>query len=186
MADIQQSFAAAMGRCRSARERREKMKFRRICRLSLLLTIGVFGLSPFTAARAENVRAYCAKKGDDDHLKGLPAELVQPARQIFGLSSDVSDRFIRTSTRYRCMGGKAWLCNYGANLVCDKANASRTSSGASAFCKDNPDAENVPMFATGHDTVYSWKCVGREARVDEQVTTIDARGFIAENWKQLQ
>ena len=44
----------------------------------------------------------------------------------------------------------------------------------------------VPMSVTGHATVYDWKCVGQEALIIRQTVEIDGRGFIAENWKQLE
>jgi hypothetical protein len=81
------------------------------------------------------------------------------------------------------MAGKVWLCNYGANLVCGKANVNRRSQGASEFCKENPGSDVVPMAATGHDTIYEWKCVGKKAHIVRQ---IDPRGFLTGNWKQLE
>ena len=84
------------------------------------------------------------------------------------------------------MNGIAWLCNYGANLVCDKADVNRDSLGAEEFCRENPDSIGVPMSATGHATIYEWKCVGQQPRIIRQVNQVDARGFIAENWKTLR
>jgi len=161
------------------------MAFRSIVGVNLLFAFAITGADLVVPARAENVQARCARKGDDDRLSPLPAALVAQARQLFGVSSDVSEAFIRKSTTFRCMGGRVWLCNYGANLVCGKANTSRASAGATEFCKQHPDADNAPMYATGHDTIYSWKCEGTEARVSDQIATVDPRGFIAENWKEL-
>lgn len=136
-------------------------------------------------ARAQDVRAHCAQAGNDDRVQPLPAPLVAQARRLFGMTSEADDSYVQTSTTYRCMGGKVWLCNYGANLVCDKANVSRSSPGAASFCRENPGADSVPMAATGHDTIYSWTCVGAKARIAGQSLHVDARGFIAENWKRL-
>jgi hypothetical protein len=83
------------------------------------------------------------------------------------------------------MAGKVWLCNTGANLVCKKADTSRTSAGATDFCKQNPGSDVVPMAATGHGTIYEWTCQGKTAVISKQVETVDPRGFITENWKQL-
>jgi hypothetical protein len=135
---------------------------------------------------AQDVQALCAHLVNDDRLRPLPAALVPEARGLFGFSTDTPNAFIKKSTSFRCMKGKVWLCNYGANLVCGKANASRTSAGAADFCRQNPGADIVPMAATGHDTIYEWKCVGDEARISKQVETVDPRGFIAENWKELE
>lgn len=137
-------------------------------------------------AQAQDVGARCAKIGNDDKAKPIPAALVAQARQIFGFSKETPNAFIRNGTSYRCMGGKAWLCNVGANLVCGKANASKSLPGAAAFCKDNPGSDMIPMAATGHDTIYEWKCVGPNAQIVRQIVAVDPRGFIAENWKPLE
>lgn len=137
------------------------------------------------SALAQDVRSRCATAGDDDSLRPAPQALVPQARRLFGFSPETSGATIKKSTRFRCMGGKVWLCNFGANLVCDKANANRSSPGAEEFCKENPGANVVPMAATGHDTIYAWKCVGKRARISGQAQKLDSRGFIAGNWKQL-
>ncbi len=82
------------------------------------------------------------------------------------------------------MHGAVLLCNYGANLSCAKADVSRVSKGAEAWCREFPGAAVVPMAATGHDTIYSWKCVGREPRITSS-EKVDARGFIANQWRPL-
>jgi hypothetical protein len=139
-----------------------------------------------TTALAQDVQSLCARSGNDDHVRSIPAVLVPQARGLFGFSTDTPSTFIKKSTSFRCMNGKVWLCNYGANLVCGKANASRTSAGAADFCRQNPGTDFVPMAATGHDTIYEWKCVGNEARISRQIQTVDPRGFITENWKELE
>jgi hypothetical protein len=92
---------------------------------------------------------------------------------------------VRRSTVYRCMGGAVRLCNYGANLVCSKADVSRVSPGAERFCRENPGSEVVPMAATGHATIYSWECVASRARIKGGSVSVDSRGFIADQWKRL-
>ncbi|WP_292528021.1 hypothetical protein [Methylocystis sp.] len=138
-----------------------------------------------TFALAQDVAARCAKVGDDDKTKPIPAALVPQARQLFGFSRETPNAVIRKGTSYRCMGGKTWLCNVGANLVCGKADASQSLPGAAAFCKDNPGSDMIPMAATGHDTIYEWKCVGPNAQIARKIVNVDSRGFIAENWKPL-
>jgi hypothetical protein len=157
-----------------------------LVRVSLLIA-GAFPVLYISTAYGENAQAYCAKVGDDDSVKTIPAGLIPQARKLFfHPSSAVSDAEIRDSTSFRCMSGKIWLCNYGANLVCGKANVSRESTGAMAFCKENSGSDSVPMAATGHDTIYSWKCAGNKARIARQTLTVDPRGFIAENWKRIK
>jgi hypothetical protein len=41
------------------------------------------------------------------------------------------------------------------------------------------------MAATGHATIYSWECVGNQARIKGGAISLDSRGFIADQWKRL-
>ncbi len=139
-----------------------------------------------TPASAQDLEAYCAKVGNDDRVQPVPDALLPNARRMFDVPSDTAASYVQATTSVRCMNGAVWLCNYGANLTCDKADVSRNSPGADRFCKQNPDSIGVPMSVTGHATVYDWKCVGQEALIIRQTVEIDGRGFIAENWKQLE
>jgi hypothetical protein len=64
-------------------------------------------------------------------------------------------------------------------------NARRSLPDASAFCRDNPNADMIPMFATGHDTIYAWRCVGRRAVAEKAVVAVDPDGYDAGNWKEV-
>lgn len=136
-------------------------------------------------AAAQGAAALCAKAGVDDHLRPLPAELVSRARTLFEIGKEISATLVRAGTQYRCMGGRVWLCNAGANLHCGKADGGKISEGADEFCRDNPGSESVPMYATGRATIYAWSCEGGRARAGARIIETDARGFIAENWKRL-
>lgn len=105
-------------------------------------------------AVAQDVRSHCSQVVTDDQLQSLPKSLVTAARRTFGMSAKMSDRIVLAGTAVRCMNGMVWLCNVGANLVCEKADVSRNSPGAEEFCKENPDSLGVPMSATGHATIY--------------------------------
>lgn len=152
-----------------------------------LLISCIVGTTMFwTPAVAQDVQAYCAKVGDDDRVQPVPDALLPNARQMFDVPAETADSYVQATTSVRCMNGAVWLCSYGANLICEKADVSRDSPGADRFCKQNPDSIGVPMAATGHATVYDWKCVGREARIVGQIVEVDSRGFIAGNWKRLR
>ena len=133
-----------------------------------------------------NMRAYCAKVGNDDVLRPLPHELLDKAGALLTSRPDTPADFTMVSTVARCMDGAVWLCNRGANLICDKADVSRSSPGASEYCRRNPNAGSIPMAATGHATIYSWRCVGSEAAIDRQFDDADSRGFLSANWKRVQ
>jgi hypothetical protein len=146
---------------------------------------GAVMISTMGTARAQDVQSLCARVTDDDCVRHIPAALVPAARRLFSFSADTPSGYIRKSTSFRCREGKVWLCNYGANLVCEKADSRRTSAGAANFCIQNPGSDVVPMAATGHDVIYDWKCVGNKAVISRQIETVDPRGFIAGNWKPL-
>jgi hypothetical protein len=37
------------------------------------------------------------------------------------------------------------------------------------------------MAATGHDTIYAWRCIGPRATAGKVVMPLDAQGYIAGN-----
>ena len=106
---------------------------------------------------------------------------ASPARAETDLIAVVRDQgFVR------CAGKKLLACVIGANLNCGKANLSRSLPGASEFCRSNPDADNIPMAATGHDTIYAWRCVGKRAVAGKAVVVVDSDGYDAGNWKEVE
>lgn len=137
----------------------------------------------FAAARAETPPQRCARAGTDDATRTIPASLVPAAQRLFGITAPAEA--VQRLTLYRCMDGKVLLCTLGANLPCGKANRARSLPGASQFCRQNPGADVIPAFATGHDTLYRWRCQGGEAVPGEPVEALDARGFIARYWTPL-
>ncbi len=135
-------------------------------------------------APARDPIKYCASVGTEDEVRPIPAELVPQALRLFYLRPVDSEQ-VRRSTVYRCMDGAVSLCNYGANLICAKADISRASRGAQRYCRENPGSEVVPMAATGHATIYSWECIGNKARIKSSSVLVDSRGFITNQWKRL-
>ncbi|GJD87688.1 hypothetical protein BHAOGJBA_1193 [Methylobacterium hispanicum] len=133
-------------------------------------------------AQAGDPRARCAAAGDDDRPRPLPAEIAQAARRVLNLTAEPLEDLRRT-TVYRCMGGRVWLCNRGANIVCGKADASSATAAVAAFCRERP-GEDVPMVVTGHATIHSWQCMGAEARIVRSLA-LDRRGFASVNWTRL-
>jgi hypothetical protein len=70
-------------------------------------------------------------------------------------------------------------CFTGANLPCVKMNIARDNEGPDAFCRSNPNAPGGPAFASGHDSIYAYRCRGRRAEVESTIFPLDARGFAA-------
>jgi hypothetical protein len=121
----------------------------------------------------------CAS-GASSAPRAAPASLAPAIRRAFGLSGDIGGAY------YRCSGGRTLACVTGANLPCFKANRSRALPGAAQYCRENPGSDFIPMAATGHDTIYEWKCVGKTARPGKLVAPLDSEGYFAENWKPVE
>lgn len=149
--------------------------------LAATLIVGVCVTAEQPAVAAGD--SYCAGGVGRRSARKVPAELMPAVAKAFEVSVDMvhdDDAFF-----VRCVGPKLLACWVGANLNCGKADTRRRLPGATAYCHDNPGSKNVPMAATGHDTIYDWRCVGRRAVAGKIVMPVDARGFIADNWKVL-
>ena len=124
---------------------------------AVLLMMGLAsGHQAALAQSAEEPRRYCARAGVDDTLRPLPASLVGAATRLFGLRAPAS--YVQRTTVFRCAGGRVEVCNLGANLPCGKANTSRALPGAIQYCREHPGSDFIPMYVTGHDTIYRWRC----------------------------
>src|SRR5262245_1448156 len=109
---------------------------------------------------------------------------MQAANTALGMHMPA--RVAMDTTVFRCAGGHVLVCTVGANLPCGKANVSQApGAGIVQWCRENPDAEFVPAFATGHDTIYQWRCQAGAPQIVRQTLHADAQGFVAEFWKAL-
>jgi hypothetical protein len=115
--------------------------------------------------------------------------VIEGYKQAAGLqdSTEPSDIW-KQATVWRCMDKQVYACNFGANLPCtSKANTNKTPTQAmSDFCKENPGSDFIPMAVTGHDTVYNWSCVKDTATAGEQLSQVDAAGFISNIWYKIE
>jgi hypothetical protein len=136
---------------------------------------------PGIAARAESP---CRNGATDDTPRPIPESLAPQAVQLFGLTAMQVEQVMR-STVYRCVAGRVLICNLGANLPCDKANTSRTLPEADAWCAEHPASDFIPMYVTGHDSIYRWRCQGARAATIGQPLDVDPRGFISQLWKPV-
>lgn len=140
---------------------------------------------------ADSPAAACARAGDDDAVRPYQPALRDAFLRAFAAlfpqaSKPPSDQMLRAEAKYRCMDGKLLGCFIGANLPCSRLNASRDNPGAATFCRSNPNADFVPAFATGHDTVYSYRCRDGRAEVTGSTYALDRRGFAKSLWVELQ
>ena len=152
--------------------------------LTKLSALGLFCAMPIGivhASPASAPRAYCAKVVNDDRVRPVPSSLGPAIKRLF----NIGGAYALQTTSYRCADGKVMLCNVGANLACGKANLSKSLPGATAWCKDTPNSDFIPMAATGHDTIYAWRCANGIAVAGASISQVDARGFFVDNWKRL-
>jgi hypothetical protein len=148
------------------------------CAIAVALVLGA--LASASPASAAGASAYCASGASPRVPIPVPKDLEAAVASAFGLPVDV-----RRGAFVRCAKGRLLACAVGGNLNCGKANTRRALPGASKFCRTNPDADNIPMAATGHDTIYAWRCVGRRAIATKAIVTVDPEGYDAGNWKEV-
>ena len=153
------------------------------------LVLGLTSLSRIAAA-SDDLPAQCARLGNDDTVRdyqpSLRAGTVKAFRAMFpGAKTPPEDAMLQAQAKFRCMNGKVHVCFIGANLPCGKLNTSRENAGAEAFCRTEPEADFVPMAATGHDSIYAYRCHGGKAEVLRATYELDERGFAKSLWMTL-
>ena len=117
----------------------------------------------------------------------LPDVIAEKLRKDMGVSDTMPEDMFNDGTSWRCMDGKVYACNVGANLPCQgRANVSKEpNDGMLNYCGENPDAEFIPMFATGHTTVYEWKCDNGTPEIVKQIAETDKAGYIKDIWHEI-
>jgi len=120
--------------------------------------------------------------GADARPRPAPETLAPAIRRLFDLEED----FPREGAFYRCDLGRILLCAEGANRSCAKADKAWSSPAATRWCAQKPPVPLVPAAVVGHDTVFSWRCVGRVARPGEAIAPLDGQGYFKANWKTLR
>lgn len=136
-------------------------------------------------ALAETPAAMCKRVGTDDTTRPIPQSLVPAVNAAFGVW--MPDQVAMDSSVFRCAEGHVMVCTVGANLPCGKANTSRApNAGELQWCGDNPNAAFIPAVATGHDTIYQWRCHAGSPHIVRQSLQVDQRGFVAGYWKTVR
>lgn len=162
-----------------------------------LLIVALAGAIAAAACTAEqrfdDPFAYCAAVGTidapDARYAGpaMPDSIAGGLKAALGGSEDAPPAWFREGSTWRCMGGKVYACTIGANLPCsEKADTSRSPTAAmTAFCRDDPGADGIPMVATGRATVYAWRCAGDAPVIERRLTEPDASGYLANVWYEI-
>ncbi len=150
----------------------------------VLVLLVIFSGVGARAAQAETPAGRCANVGTDNTLLPVPESLASRVNAVFGTS--MPDDVVAATTMYRCAAGQVMVCTAGANLPCGLADTSRVpGTGEIAWCKDNPEADFIPAFATGHDTIFAWRCRAGAAEIQKRILDVDAQGFIGQFWKKI-
>jgi hypothetical protein len=152
------------------------------------------GGTPPAQAKFTDPFAYCACVGTvdvpDARYTGpqVPDSVANALRKALNVStSEPADLFAR-GTSWRCMDGKVYGCNVGANIPCTAlANTSREPTQPMLdFCSANQNADVIPAVVTGHNGIYDWRCNNGAPEIVKQVFQVDPRGYIRDFWYELK
>lgn len=142
----------------------------------------------------ENPFEYCKAVGNIDapgpEYTGpkVPDAIADKLRKDMGVSDSMPAEMFNDGTYWRCMDGNVYACNVGNNLPCqEKADLSKEpNQGMLNYCGDNPDAEFIPMYASGRTTVYEWKCDNGTPEIIKQISETDKAGYIKNIWYEIE
>ncbi len=154
---------------------------RTVIRAALAGSLAVLGFAG--PSHAADQATECRGPGMGKTVLPTPGSLVGQVAAAFGARMPPAE--VAAQSVVRCDNGVVLACMTGANLNCGKADLSKTSAGGDAWCREHPNASVVPMFATGHATVYAWRCDGTQAVPERQAQAVDAQGYAAGNWKRV-
>jgi hypothetical protein len=126
----------------------------------------------------------CHSGQTDAATRPIPPAVAPAVIAAFGVRMTPAE--VATNGVIRCAEGLLLACLVGANLNCGKADTHTSNSGADGWCRDHANSDFVPAFATGHDTIYAWRCNGTRAVTERQFEHVDRQGFVAENWKRVR
>lgn len=137
---------------------------------------------------------YCANVGTIDKPdtryvgEKVPQIVIQSYLEVNNLTEAGQPlELLQQTTVWRCMDGKVYGCNIGANLPCSsKANVSKVPTQAMKdYCEANLDSKLIPMAVTGHSTIFTWRCVREVPELLNQVDAVDSQGYMQRIWQEL-
>jgi hypothetical protein len=87
---------------------------------------------------------------------------------------------------WRCFEGKVMACTVAAHNWCGTADTSlQPSTGTMDTCRNSGMFVGQDPFLKAN--IYVWDCQGgRVIMVGQKELSVDTRGFLAENWRQLE
>ena len=158
-----------------------------------IFALVVLFLSACDAPQYTDPFAYCAAvstiDAPDERYTGpkTPDAIVRGLMNAMDIPADAPSEPLARLTTWRCMSGKVYACNFGANIPCqEKADTSRAPSAAmNDFCKANPASDVIPAAVTGRATVYAWRCANGAPAIEKELTKPDAQGFLTMFWYEV-
>ena len=149
--------------------------------------------SPEAGKTFDNPFAYCKAAGTVDSPGAdytgpkVPESIARGLKKAFGSPESTPLDMFMNGTYWRCMDGNVYACNVGANLPCEsKADVRKEpTEGMNEYCKENASSDFIPMYVTGHSTVYDWKCDGTTAVAGKQLSEVDAQGYQKNIWYEI-
>lgn len=162
-------------------------------RAAITLLLVVTSSAADASAGQTDPFAYCTAVGTidapDARYTGppVPPSIARGLQKAFGVAPSEPLAAFERGTSWRCMDGAVYACNVGANLPCEaKPDADpKPTQGMREYCASNAGSDFIPMFVTGHDSLFSWSCAGSEPKRGERTWTLDARGFVASIWHRI-
>jgi hypothetical protein len=147
----------------------------------------------YAARTYESPFAYCRAVGTidapDARYVGAKVSLAiaRGLEQALGIAPTEPLTAFERGTTWRCMDGAVYACNVGANLPCQEKppRDPQPTDGMRSYCAANPGSGFIPMYVTGHATIYDWSCDGGAPQRGKQTGALDARGFVASIWHRI-
>jgi hypothetical protein len=145
--------------------------------IRLLLFVRLAGIAALAALPAHAAPVCPNLPG----VRPAPPELAPRIAVVFAIAPETAANSV-----IRCNGRRVLACTSGANLNCGKADTRRVLPGANDYCRAHPSSSFIPMFATGHATIYDWRCSGGRAIPGDIVAPPDPQGYTAANWREVR
>jgi hypothetical protein len=144
--------------------------------------------SDVVASATRDPFGYCSAVGSIDTPAGGSSPIPMALKPFLStaLGLPVGRDFRPESYYWRCMNGMVLVCAIGANIPCGaKADLAKRNLGADKYCQDNPEATFVPAYATGHETLFAWRCSLGLAVPGKRIAKLDPRGYRIDIWHKV-
>ena len=117
----------------------------------------------------------------------VPDSIAEGLKKEFGSPDSTPIDVFKNGTYWRCMDGNVYACSVGANIPCaEKADVSKEPTQAMKdYCGENSGSDFIPMYVTGHSTIYEWKCDGTTPVAGKAFAEVDKQGYQTGMWYEI-